>query len=123
MGRLTHLQTVAGVAIIGGMRITISLLPFCGLAVAASLSGEINGRWCDASGRSFTIDGEQIMTPGGQHATGRFSSNAFVHEGPREQPPFDKKAAMIVTGDDEIGITGAPMWTVDFWHRCTDAIM
>jgi hypothetical protein len=30
---------------------------------------------------------------------------------------------MIVTGENEIGITGAPAWTVDFWHCGADAIM
>jgi hypothetical protein len=54
---------------------------------------------------------------------GQFRPNAFVYEGPRAQPPFGKKAAMMITGEDEIGITGAPAWTVDFWRRCADAIM
>lgn len=98
------------------------IIPLSVLALAAS-DPAINGRWCDASGRSFTIDGEQIVTPSGQRATGQFAPNAFVYEGPLEQPPFDKKATMMVIGQDEVGITGAPAWTMDFWHRCPDAIM
>ena len=42
----------------------------------------IDGEWCDESGRHFTINGPEIVTPEGTKTMGSYSRHAFSYTSP-----------------------------------------
>ncbi|MDH3234010.1 MAG: hypothetical protein OEQ29_10835 [Alphaproteobacteria bacterium] len=88
------------------------------LAMAAPAAADaIDGNWCAADGRSMSISGPQIDTPGGTRMRGDYDRHGFRYIVPATEKPAGSKVDMSLVDDDTLHVkvgTG-PTKT---WRRC-----
>jgi hypothetical protein len=83
----------------------------------------IDGDWCSADGRSFSIKGSEIVTPAGTHSRGNYSRHAFSYIVPESDPGAGEPISMLLVNEMTV-----QLWTgdarpqsadaVETWHRC-----
>ena len=91
------------------------------IAAADPVSADaIDGHWCHAaSGKSLSIDGPTITTPGGNTITGDYDRHGFRYIIPASEQPAGKAVAMSVIDDDNMQLTGGFAGSsVQDWQRC-----
>lgn len=104
-----------------------------GIAMAAAIVGlpglaladAIDGNWCLENTRKFmSIDGVQIVTPGGSRTEGNYSRHAFDYVIPPPEPQAGTVVGMLLVNENTINLVvgtkfvsrGAP--NVEVWRRC-----
>ncbi len=102
---------------------------FTALALAAGLltaapawADAIDGSWCDGDGRSMTIRGPAIVTPGGKKMLGNYSRHAFSYTVPTGEAGAGGEITMVLISDDIVHLQAGPSKPaedgVEVWHRC-----
>lgn len=76
-------------------KIALSVNIFLCLSASSSFADQIDGTWCSPTGESMTIKGEQVVTPGGNAITGRYTRHHFDYE----VPGSEKNAGDVVSAD------------------------
>ena len=56
------------------------------IAAAAAAAGGLDGIWCSPDGRRITVDGLDVITPGGQRTTGVYGKQVFSFPVPENEP-------------------------------------
>ena len=56
------------------------------LAAGAAQADAIDGAWCSADGRRLSIQGSNIVTPGGTAMVGRYGRHDFSYDTPASEP-------------------------------------
>ena len=74
-------------------------LAFVLLVPGAVLADQIDGHWCFTDGRSFTVKGPQIITPGGNKLTGKYDRHGFEYTVPVGEPGADGTVTMVQQND------------------------
>jgi len=94
------------------------------LSTDTAWADAIDGHWCFADGRKFSIDGSRIVTPTGKRTTGDYDRHAFSYTVPTGDPGAGSIISMDLVDEDTVHLwTGTrtsasgPMQT---WHRCSD---
>ena len=84
---------------------------------APALADAIDGNWCSMDGRSMSIAGPQIVTPGGTKMKGDYDRHGFRYVVPAKENPAGVKVDMSLVDDDTLQVTvgKGPMKT---WRRC-----
>jgi len=97
--------------------------------VAAGLAGflvlasparadSIDGNWCDTKGKTMSIAGSTIVTPGGTRMDGQYSRHNFAYTVPDRESGAGTPVTMSLVTENTIrlqaGTSGAP----ETWHRC-----
>ena len=54
-------------------------------AAAAAAAGGLDGIWCSPDGRRITVDGLDVITPGGQRTTGVYRQYVFSYAVPENE--------------------------------------
>lgn len=90
------------------------------LPASPALADRIDGNWCYKA-RSMSIDGPNIVTPGGTRMTGLYDRHGFEYTVPVGEP--DAGAAVEMTQFDEytIQVTTTPPGgaaRTEIWKRC-----
>jgi len=91
------------------------------LCVAAPVvhADSIDGDWCHSDGRSLTIAGSAIRTPGGTSMSGAYGRHDFSYVAPAPEPNKGQTIAMRLMDEHTISVrvSGAegPAQT---WKRC-----
>ena len=49
------------------------------LSASGARADAIDGNWCAADGRTFSIEGPKILTPGGTATTGDYTRHSFAY--------------------------------------------
>ncbi len=95
----------------------ITLAPFTAWA------DRIDGHWCHKDGRSLSIDGPEIVTPGGNTLRGLYDRHGFEYIVPAGEPGAGDKVVMVQRDDYLIFVWRGrdPVLRHDdaeHWHRC-----
>jgi hypothetical protein len=88
---------------------------FC-LAASGVRADVIDGDWCAPDGRSFTIDGPNITTPGGAAITGDYTRHSFVYVVPQGENGSGTRVAMQLLNEETVHLTGL---LPEIWRRCS----
>ncbi len=106
---------------------------FLGLGGTAR-ADSIDGDWCYADGRKFSIDGPNFVTPGGNRIQGDYGYYAFAYRIPKSEAGAGLAVAMVFIDDDTLHVTlgkaaaaeaykgVSPGGPLEVWHRCRGGI-
>jgi hypothetical protein len=104
-----------------------------GLVVAAlspriAMADVIDGNWCYADGRHFSIRGPDIVTPAGASAKGSWSRHSFSYQVPPREADAGQTVYMLLQDQNTVALAVGtqPMIAdpaqVQIWHRCADQV-
>jgi len=93
------------------------------LALGVLLSGSpaqadaIDGNWCYKDGRRMSIDGDDIITPGGTRLIGKYERHSFSYTVPPSEPGAGQEVSMNQEDEETIHVRvgKGPEKT---WRRC-----
>ena len=83
------------------------------LAAGPARADVIDGNWCFTDGRYFTIEGPEIVTPGGAHLRGNYSRHFFGYS--------EGGATIYMTLVNEMTVhlrRQAEQGPYEVWRRC-----
>lgn len=88
-------------------------------AVTSARADVIDGNWCHADGRRLSIQGPQIVTPGGTRMQGNYTRHSFLYVVPAGETGAGEIVSMILLSEYLMharqGGNDAP---VQVWNRC-----
>lgn len=94
------------------------------LAVAPARADAIDGNWCHVDGRRFSIQGPQIVTPGGARLAGNYSRHYFSYVVPATELPAGQTIGMTLLDENTVHLRAATAAdaTPEVWKRCAPSI-
>jgi hypothetical protein len=84
----------------------------------------IDGHWCFPDGKRISIQGPDIVTPGGSHIQGDYARHFFAYLMPQAEVGGGQTVSMTLINEDTVHlrIGTAPSYSSDgpaeVWHRC-----
>jgi hypothetical protein len=88
------------------------------MTVGPARADAIDGNWCDTKGKTMSISGSTIVTPGGTRMDGQYSRHNFAYTVPERENGAGTPVSMSLVTENTIrlqaGTSGAP----ETWHRC-----
>ena len=88
------------------------------ISSVAARADSIDGNWCDTKGKTMSISGSTIVTPGGTRMDGQYSRHRFAYTVPERASGAGAPVSMSLVTENTIrlqtGTSGAP----ETWHRC-----
>jgi len=84
----------------------------------------IDGQWCFTDGKSLSIDGSALMTPGGHSIQGLYDRHAFEYKAPAGEKDAGATISMALISDDVLhlmrtaGESSAASANPEVWKRC-----
>jgi hypothetical protein len=95
---------------------------YLALALVASFAGvaradAIDGDWCHGDGRRLTINGPNIVTPGGTHLKGDYDRHHFSYVVPSAEPNAGATVAMVLLSEIQMRLK-PPVGEEQTWRRC-----
>lgn len=89
------------------------------LPVSPARADRIDGNWCFKS-RHMTIDGPNIVTPGGTKMQGLYDRHGFEYTVPAGEADAGAEVEMIQFDDETIQVTtsGGGQSRTEIWNRC-----
>lgn len=72
--------------------------------ITSAAADQIDGTWCSPAGTSMTIEGSQIVTPGGKAITGRYNRHHVDYEVPEGEANAGSLFSADQLNDDEIRV-------------------
>jgi hypothetical protein len=101
-----------------GLAAVIAAVSVIGFANAV-LADAIDGDWCDGKGKSFTIRGPKIVTPGGKEIAGRYDRHGFDYVVPAGEPGAGGDVHMILLNDQTVRLRPPGAGEDQIWKRCS----
>lgn len=103
-----------------GVCVAVLGLLWTGLARADA----IDGFWCASDGRSLSITGPKIVTPGGRTTTGNYGRHSFAYLVPDGEPGSGATVAMRLEDEHTMQLRmaaagGGEPGPVQVWRRCS----
>jgi hypothetical protein len=93
------------------------------LAAGAAHADALDGDWCRADGKRMSINGPEIVTPGGTKMQGFYARHFFEYVVPAGEPGAGEKVAISQLSEylahARQGAQDAP---VQVWNRCQPGI-
>jgi hypothetical protein len=94
------------------------------LTAFPAVADAIDGNWCSPNGRTFSIRGPQIVTPGGSTIEGNYDRHYFSYTIPAAEPGSGRTVNMTLLGENTVRIeadaaSGTPM---EIWNRCGPSV-
>ena len=74
-------------------------LPLLTLSGGAALADAIDGDWCHGDGRRLSINGPDIVTPGGAHLKGDYDRHHFAYVVPSSEPGAGATVTMVLLSE------------------------
>jgi hypothetical protein len=87
------------------------------LPTGSARADAIDGNWCSADGRSMSIAGPQIVTPGGTKMKGDYDRHGFRYVVPAAEKPAGAQVDMSQLDDNTIHVR-VGKGPIKTWHRC-----
>jgi hypothetical protein len=93
-----------------------------------AMADVIDGNWCYADGRHFSIRGPDIVTPAGTSAKGNWSRHSFSYQVPPAESDGGQTVYMLLQDENTVvlAVGTEPMVSdpaqVQIWHRCADQV-
>ena len=88
------------------------------LVSSPALADRIDGNWCARDGRSMSIDGPSMITPGGNAITGDYDRHGFVYVVPAGEPGEGATITMRQLNDETIVVSLVASDGTETWNRC-----
>ena len=112
------------------MKACFLLSVFAALALLAptkrAWADAIDGNWCFSDGRRLSIQGPELMTPGGKRMKGEYDRHAFAYVIPADETGAGTKAFMDLIDDDtmllKLGAQPLSTGEGETWKRCAAPI-
>jgi hypothetical protein len=83
------------------------------------MADAIDGDWCSVQGKTLSINGPQIDTPGGNRLQGLYDRHGFIYTVPDAEPDAGKEVRMVLVDDNTIRLTvGDGASELQTWRRC-----
>lgn len=92
-------------------------LPLLALSGGAALADAIDGDWCHGDGRRLTIQGPDIVTPGGARLKGDYDRHRFSYVVPAPEPGAGGTVAMVLLSEILMHLK-PPAGEEQTWRRC-----
>lgn len=83
----------------------------------AALADAIDGDWCHADGRRLSINGPQIVTPGGAKIAGNYDRHHFTYVVPASEPGAGATVNMTLMSELQMRLQ-PPAGEEQLWRRC-----
>ncbi len=96
------------------------IAPLLALFVAYStptFADQIDGDWCNGSGKHINIEGTTIKTPGGKTLAGNYDRHAFDYVSPEGEDHAGKTLKMQQYSDNHMEMT-LPDGSTERWRPC-----
>jgi hypothetical protein len=94
-------------------------LAFMTFAAAPARADVIDGDWCRADGKTISIRGPQIVTPGGRTTRGDYTRHSFVYVIPAGETGEGETVSMILRNEYLVHARqGGPDAPLEEWRRC-----
>jgi hypothetical protein len=96
----------------------------CFVGACPTWADVIDGHWCFPDGKRISIQGPDIVTPGGSHIQGDYARHFFTYVAPQADPDAGQTVSMTLINEDtvQLRIGTAPSYASDgpmqVWHRC-----
>ena len=87
------------------------------LAANTARADAIDGDWCHADGRKLSINGPQIVTPGGARIAGDYDRHHFTYVVPASEPGAGAQVNMILMSELQMRLK-PPSGEEQLWRRC-----
>jgi len=92
-------------------------------ASGGALADAIDGDWCRDDGKRMSIDGPNIVTPGGHNIKGDYSRHAFNYVVPPGETGAGETVAIVLLSEYLAHARqGAATAPVQVWNRCQPGI-
>jgi hypothetical protein len=84
----------------------------------------IDGHWCQKDGRRMSIEGPNIVTPGGTSMVGDYERHGFAYVVPGGEPNAGSRVSMAMQSEDIVRVfipgkgPGPNPATIEEWQRC-----
>jgi hypothetical protein len=85
----------------------------------AARADAIDGDWCHADGRRFSIRGPQIVTPGGLRMEGNYSRHWFSYKVPTAEPAAGSTVNMTLVNENTVHLRVEAASADEVWIRCS----
>ena len=82
-----------------------SVLAVVAMQVGLALADAIDGNWCTSDGKNMSINGPQIVTPGGKKMKGDYDRHGFRYVVPKPEKSAGVQVVMRQIDDDTIYVT------------------
>ena len=92
-------------------------LPLLALSGGAALADAIDGDWCHGDGRRLSINGPDIVTPGGAHLKGDYDRHHFAYVVPSSEPGAGATVTMVLLSEILMHLK-PPAGEEQTWRRC-----
>ncbi len=99
----------------------VSIAALTLMAPGMALADAIDGDWCSPDNKlRVSIQGPDVVTPGGAHIQGDYTRHAFSYVVPAKEPGAGKKAEMVLMGEYAMQFKAGPVVPTDqIWKRCS----
>ncbi len=102
----------------GNLRLLVAMIATgVTLQAGAALADAIDGDWCHADGRRLSINGPDIVTPGGARLKGDYDRHHFSYVTPASEPGAGAPVAMVLQGELQMELK-PPSGDLQTWRRC-----
>ncbi len=91
------------------------------LFTAPARADVIDGDWCAADGRTFSIRGPSITTPAGNATEGNYSRHHFSYVVPDGEESAGETIAMILLNENTVNVQEGDK-AAEIWLRCKPAV-
>ncbi len=102
-------------------RITLPLLALFGgiaLASGAARADAIDGHWCSDGGLRLTIQGPNLVSPGGARMAGDYDRHGFSYTAPAGEPGAGGRVDLRLMGENAVRVQAANGPIEPVWRRC-----
>jgi hypothetical protein len=87
------------------------------LNASTAFADAIDGDWCNADGRRLSINGSDIVTPGGTVLKGDYDRHHFTYVVPANEPDAGATVAMVLLSELQMTLK-PPKGDEQSWRRC-----
>ena len=99
-----------------GRRVLLVAVVACLVGLRDARADAIDGNWCAADGRTFSIDGPRIVTPGGTATTGDYTRHGFAYVIPAGEAGTGTRVTMVLLNEETVRLTAGA--APELWRRC-----
>jgi len=93
------------------------------LLTGPALADAIDGNWCHRDGRRFSIQGSDIVTPGGKRMQGNYTRHYYSYVPPAPERGAGATVAMTLVNENMVHIRyGESSDAPEVWLRCSQGI-
>lgn len=96
----------------------LALAAFVVTWAGAARADKIDGDWCRGAGMRLSIDGPQIVTPGGNRIQGNYYRHYFSYVVPPTEPGAGGTVNMVLLNPDTVELTPSGAGPAQTWLRC-----